>query len=282
MYRIWSNRPHLQPETETDDTCDENDVGGLGKYSHKDTGLIHQYYVEQVVSAGCFNVHCTESAEAKHKTCMRLPAKRVRHGRQNDTHASMTAYMCRRELFRSIQISHMPDPDKRTRCPPKPGVRLPLSQSTRWGPQMVTMNVDLTSPDAQRLFLHPGARIARVELLDLVCGVLGMAKSVASYRALQRLSWVLGQKLCSPSGITYWSTDSEYNVFRNSAGQARRDCLLLSGTENIPVTLPNGHVVTRRTALCCQAVCFITLGNLSLLPHHAIPARLQSEVNEGS
>ena len=57
--RIWSNPPHLDPETETEITFEENDVGGLGKYSHKDIGLSHHHWVEHVVSAGSFNVHCT-------------------------------------------------------------------------------------------------------------------------------------------------------------------------------------------------------------------------------
>jgi len=55
----------------TEDTEDESNIGGRGRFSHGDLALVHQHWVESVISAGCFSAHCTEAAEAYHKLCMR-------------------------------------------------------------------------------------------------------------------------------------------------------------------------------------------------------------------
>jgi hypothetical protein len=55
----------------TEDTEDESNIGGRGRFSHGDLALVHQHWVESVISAGCFSTHCTEAAEAYHKLCMR-------------------------------------------------------------------------------------------------------------------------------------------------------------------------------------------------------------------
>ena len=83
-------KPHLQSNSDTDDTDPDADVGGLGKYSHGKFCLPHQHHVEQVISAGGFNVHDTEASEAVHKLCMRLPAQRVKHGRPDTTRPDLT------------------------------------------------------------------------------------------------------------------------------------------------------------------------------------------------
>ena len=57
--------------SDTESTSDEDDIGGQGKFSHGDLALVHQHWVESIMSSGCFGVHCTEAAEAYHKVCMR-------------------------------------------------------------------------------------------------------------------------------------------------------------------------------------------------------------------
>ena len=125
----------------------------------------------------------------------------------------------------------------------------------------------------QERFLHPEVRIARVELMDLVCDRLGLSKSRSSYRLLNRLKWKFGQKLTTTSNATFWATDSRYSCPTSENKCQRRDNLLLRGTEMTYVTVPHtDRVVRKSTALCCQAICFLTIDNLhkigvQLLPH---------------
>lgn len=149
--RTWHPK-HLQTDSDTDSTDDDHHVGGLGKYSHKDTGLSHQHWGAQLKSAGCFNVHCTQASEASHKTNMRLASLRVRHLRHNITQASMQDYLCLNTLFENVKILH-----KRasrvmgTRPRVKvSGLHMPLTD--------VRMGADLASTVAQRQFLHPEIR----------------------------------------------------------------------------------------------------------------------------
>ena len=105
---MWSNAIiHIilrrnASDTDTASTSDDCIVGGLGKYSHASIGLSHQHWVEQVISAGSFGVHCTEAAEAYHKTCMRLASRRVKHLRPNLTQQSMIEYQRRFNLFETL------------------------------------------------------------------------------------------------------------------------------------------------------------------------------------
>lgn len=50
--REWKD--FTTPNTDTSDTDEENKVGGLGRYSHGNYCLLHQHFVEQVISAGRF------------------------------------------------------------------------------------------------------------------------------------------------------------------------------------------------------------------------------------
>ena len=59
----------------------------------QDGSLTHQHFVEQIVSAGGFNVHDVQAPEAAHKVNMHLPSARVRHLSTNETQASMLKYM---------------------------------------------------------------------------------------------------------------------------------------------------------------------------------------------
>ncbi len=122
----------------------------------------------------------------------------------------------------------------------RPGVRMPLQHSTRWGVQTVTMDTDLAVVEVQKLFLHREARITRVELMDLIYKEFGMPKTRVSYRACNTLGWTLGQKLTLANGLSYWATESQYNQAANK-GAPRRDTFLLKGTEYINVKLPNGR-----------------------------------------
>ena len=126
------------------------------------------------------------------------------------------------------------------------------------------MGDDLLDPQLQRRFLHPEVRLARVEILDLLCLKLGMATTRQSYRVMQRLVWTFGQKLVTPN-TTFWSTDSMYTHATSENACRRRDIFLLSGTERISVTRPDGTIVMSPTALCCQAVCFLRVSNLTSL-----------------
>ena len=84
------------------------DVGGLGFYSHGDQSLTHHHWVRQVISAGCFSVHCTETAESALKGVFRHALSRVRHAEQNVTHASMSNYLCHDLLYRALTPTFIP------------------------------------------------------------------------------------------------------------------------------------------------------------------------------
>ena len=85
--RSWDN--HSGEESSTEDTDDDHDTGGLGRYSHGTVCLSHQHWVRQVIAAGCFGVHNTQGPEAFHKKCVKLASSRVRHYRANDTRMNM-------------------------------------------------------------------------------------------------------------------------------------------------------------------------------------------------
>ena len=57
----------------------------------------------------------------------------------------------------------------------------------------VQMGPNLASINAQRQFLHPEARVARVEIMDLVCDKFGLPKTRRFYTALANLDWNFGQ-----------------------------------------------------------------------------------------
>ena len=199
--RSWN---HVQ-DTTTDDTSDDDLVGGLGKYSHKEICLSHQHWVDQVISAGSFGVHCTEAAEAMHKTCMKLSSQRVRHFRQNRTQKSMLDYLRRYTLFEELTKLHPPPPVQNARRRQDISVLLPLQCDSGY----VLMGHDLQTVARQQQFLHPEVRLARVEILDMLCERLDLSKTRQTYSCMNRLQWTFGQKLVLP-GSTYWATDTQY------------------------------------------------------------------------
>ena len=256
-------------------------MGGLGKYSHGTTALVHQHWPEQLKSAGAFSLHDTEAAEGVHKTCMREPSKRVKHARPNRTKDNMLQYLRRRSLF-EVLLWAQPQRVTRTRVASLvPQLYLPLTLPCAVRQQrLLSMGTDLADVHSQGQFLHPEVRVARVELMDLLCDRLGMPKSRASYEKMNGLEWSFNQKLVMPSGYTYWATDSRYTCHTSETCRRRRDIFLLKGTEPVTVALPNGHTQQKRTALCCEAVCFINVSSLLTL-NHAFPSTVQDELQDG-
>ena len=279
----WNNPTHLQPETDSTSTSEDDCVGGLGKYSHGKLGLSHQHWPEQIKSAGAFSLHDTEAAESAHKLCMRESSLRVKHLRPNLTQGAMLRYLRRHSLFEVLLWSQ----PKRTAIARAlnlvPLLYLPLNLPCAVRQRrLVNMGTNLSDVDSQRQFLHPEVRIARVELMDLLCDRLGMPKSRASYRKMSGLEWSFHQKLVLPSGYTYWATDSQYTCHTSETCRRRRDTFLLNGTELVTVKLPNGYTLQKPTALCCEAVCFITVSNLRDL-NHVFPSAVQEDIyNDGA
>ena len=151
--------------------------------------------MSQVIGAGSFNLHDTEAAEAAHKTSMGLASLRVRHLSDTKTHSNMLQYLCYYTTFEQLKLK-IPafNSTAKRRLLIRPGIKLPLMEFIRGvGTFKVEMGDNLQSVDTQKRFLHCEARIARVELMDLVCDKLGFSKSRRSYAALARLQWSFGQ-----------------------------------------------------------------------------------------
>ena len=223
-YRLLSAWKHVDVETDTEDTDEDHDVGGLGVFSHKATALSHQHWIEQVQCNGGFNVGCTQAAEASHKTHMRLASQRVRHMRDNETTQKMQDYLCHHLLFEKLVSIHectKEQPVRKTRSP-SPGVSMTLN---------ISMGTNLTSTTQQRQFLHSQVRLARVELMDLLCNELSVPRSRESYDSFSWLRWNFGQKLTMSDGVSYWATDTSYTA--GGVSSPRRDVFLLRGSEKV-------------------------------------------------
>ena len=225
--------PIRESGSDTDDTDADHDVGGMGCFSHGAHCLTHQHWVDQVISAGGFNVHCTQGAEAAHKINMYLASLRVRHLHANFTQGAMLKYLCLLQVFEHL-TPFIDTREPRTRSE-KPGVRIPIH---------------ITVPDIgpslrfQRSILHREVRLSGVEFLDLLCVKLGLGKHRRSYVKLQSLGFHFGQKLIAQNGKTFWGTDSQYP----SSTRARRDMLHLNGVEH-------------GNALGCETICFVYITN---------------------
>ena len=139
-------------------------------------------------------MHDTQDAESAHKTSMGLAASRVRHYHLNKTQTNMQKYLWNYTVFEALRkklISNHP-----RRCTTiKTGVVLPLFEHIRGTDrgESLEMGDDLHTVRSQERFLHPEARVARVELMDLVCDQLGLSRTRRSYAAMSRLHWVFGQ-----------------------------------------------------------------------------------------
>ena len=160
------------PEEGTDTSATDSDrqVGGLGRYSHSKIALVHQHWIMQVLSAGGFNVHCTQASEAAHKKFMKLASLRVRHRRPNETYAKMSEYLQTHLLFESVWAYHKLKlgSSEEVTTPRKPktvSVRQPL---VRRDGTKLTMGSGLDQAVTQRSFLHNQVRLTRAELLDLL------------------------------------------------------------------------------------------------------------------
>lgn len=201
-------------------------------------------------------MHCTQSAEAKHKIVMHVASVRVHHRDVNSTQSSMLHYLFLRKLFDAMKQL-----DPRPGIPPLRtlsfGVRVPLCQLE---------TVERFSAVAfQESFLHREARIARVELMDLLCDKLALPRTRLSYSRLEMLRYNLGQKFIRSDGLVLWATDTQYLPETKGCHQ-RRDNLLLHGTDQ---------------ALCCQAVLFFTVSGFALTGL-TVPESVQDEMDEDS
>ena len=238
--------------------------------SHSKIALTHQHWIMQILSAGAFGVTCTQSSEASHKQNMRLPSARVRHRRQPDTQRDMSKYMQYALLFEEIKtlrnalkvgsescFPNDPKVGKPLKCPAVVGKTLtcPVTGSN------LPMGPHLQSPTTQKLFLHPQVRLTRVELMDMFCSKLEVPHNQLSYTTFNSLVWTFGQTLKMKSSC-FWATDDNYLVSKTTNTRSqRRDVFILEGTE--VGKKPDGTPF--RNALCCEAVCFVTIANLMSL-----------------
>jgi len=275
-FREWDN--HTTMPSDTNDTSEEYKVPGVGKFSHGDYNLTHQHWVQQIVNSGYFGMHDTESAEAFHKKCMRLPSERVRHLGQRRTQESMLRYLMKDLVFTELKDNLLPTADTRAQMA-NAGVHLPLRCVLGHRECNLAMGRALDSVATQQSVLHQELRLARVEILDLLCAKFNMPRTMRSYALLEELGWSFGQKLIMPGGPTYWATDSAYTWYTDSEVRGRRDCFILEGSEITTVTLPGGRQERRTTALCCQAICFVKLTNVDLLRGRVhIPYDIECEI----
>ena len=227
---IREHAAHTTPVTDTDDTSDDESVGGFGLYSHSHYCHTHQHWVDQVISAGGFNVHCTQASEASHKINMHMAARRVRHYEPNKTQDWMLQYLCNLTTFG--ELKHLLKVDKQTVVRKvNAGVRQPLTCT------------DLKDSIGDT-FLHREVRLAEFEVANLICQVLDLpVDDVRTHDSLKVLSIRFWQKLLRQDGRTFWATPDRHDVFR----------------------IKNVHT----DCLCGEAVCFLSIDNLkTLLPDH--------------
>ena len=263
--RTW--RSHRTQNTDTDSTSEDSSLGGEPTFSHGSVGLSHQHWVAQVISGGAFGVHCTQAAEAYHKKCMKLPAERVRHfaSSSNWTAANMQNYLKNNYLFNEMS-TQLPCPASRVNI--TQGLGKPLS---------CDMGTNFNTRAVQQTFLHRELRIARLELMDMLCNRLNLPRTAFGYNLLQSFKFHFGQQLTRSDGNVYWATDSSY-LLSSTRGRGRRDILCVDGHETVPGRQPDGSVALVNNALCCQAVCFLVLEFVSTFFYNG--GRLPPEVQE--
>ena len=258
--RTWAS--HRTNNTDTSSTSDDSTLVGLDKFAHGNHGLTHQHWVDQVVSAGSFAVHCTQAAESHHKHCMKLPSQRVRHLTAARTQTGMQEYLKYTYLFSEMEqeLPSFAPPRQRT---PSSGMSFELSIKVdgQWKP--LSMGSDFAQVEVQQSFLHPELRIARFELLDLLCDYLHLPKNLNSYRSLQNLDYAFGQKWTRSDGAVFWATDTQYNWTGTSGNGKRRDNLFIKGVETTRTRQQDGRYAMVQNALCCEAVGFLVVNNLA-------------------
>ena len=230
------------PTTDTDDTDEDRDVGGQSMYSHNTMCLTHQHWVDQVVSAGGFNVHCAQGAESSHKFNMHVASARVRHdASSNVTQTSMLHYLCEQLIFQHLSLLTEEDDGDKSSHAVRPGLHHPLG---------FEFNTNLCDPRFRQTFLHPQVRVTVEELILFLCQRLHLPNTFESFRQLGQAQINLGTKYVvrtvgSERAQTFWGTDDRRTVNVT----ARRDLLFLKGTVD-----GNG--------LCAETVCFVQVSNL--------------------
>lgn len=264
--RTW--RHHTTPNTDTDSTSDDSSLGGEPLFSHGSCGLSHQHWVSQVISAGSFGVHCTQAAEAYHKHCMKLPAARVRHiASGNTTTVNMQEYLQYNYLFNEMS-AHLPVPAVRINSTHGLGKHL-----------FCEMGINFADPAVQQSFLHKELRVSRLELLHMLCNRFGMDRTRTSYDLLENFKFHFGQQLIRSDGNVYWATDSSY-LFSSTCG--RREVLCIDGYETVQRRHPDGSITLVKNSLCCQAVCFLVLDNVTRFYFNGgqLPREVQDRVSD--
>ena len=208
-------------------------------YSHNSMNLNHQHWVDQVISAGGFNVHCAQGPEASHKYNMHIAAARVRHGDNNKTQYNMLKYLCERSVFHQLFLEMVAsEMVPRKSATPTPGLQKPLS---------FECGINLLEASFRNSFIHSEVRIAVSELIILICGKIGLPPTLQSFRQLVGAHIVLGQKFTRSGkpNQTFWATDTA----RSSTAGPRRDMMFLKGSVN-------------GCALGAEAICFVHISNL--------------------
>lgn len=231
------------PTTDTDDTDEDRALGGHCMYSHNTMALNHHHWVMQILSAGGFNVHCTQGPESSHKFNMHLAAERVKHGDSNETQRAMLKYLCVQLVFRQLYLMMVQAGGTRSSPTARVGLHRPLA---------FQFGKKLLSSSFRKTFLHSNIRLTVEELLLLICSKLGLPGTLSSFTQLSNVSIVIGSKFTRATddgrGETFWATDSA----RSSIAGSRRDMLFLQGTED-------------GNALCAEAICFVQISNLSAI-----------------
>ena len=188
--------------------------------------------MKQLLGAGGFNVHCTQRAEAAHKVCMHKAVQRVRKLHNNKTQRSMMLYLLNDYLFQELKTQFPGFEKSVVKKTLRAGIKVPLL--TNSGSVMVMHMGRLRFHNArfQTTFLHQEVRIARVELMDLICHWLGLPQIRQSYALLEGLKYEFGQKIVREDGSIFWATDSQYSFSMGDTSHRRRDILRISGTES--------------------------------------------------
>ena len=251
------------PCSDTDDTDSDSEVGGHSFYSHGDKCLVHQHWVMQVVSAGGFNVHCTQSAESAHKISAKLASLRVRHLHSNKTKSSMLQYLCFHNVFEDM-IKTIPSFETRDHhyTAPSPGVRVPLLNDDGTTFTLHT-GARFDSRDFQNKFIHREVLLTKFEFMDLLCAQFGLPLTIESYSILERLVYSFGQKLICSECEIFWATDTQYPYDTSCGSRRRRDILAIEGLETHVYTLGDGSNIRKANALCGECICFVTVSDIS-------------------
>ena len=227
----------------TESTDEDERVGGLGMFSHGRLSLTHQHWVSQVITAGGFNVHCTQGPEASHKINMHLAAARVRHGGQaNITQFSMLHYLCNYIMYEDMIVNGQDRPAQTAVIQHKSCVKVPIESPVPQG-----RGFQRDSARYRACFIHRQVRVAVNEFYDLLCPHLGLKKTIAeTYEKLASLSFTFGQLFVRADGQKFWATDCQY-----THGKGRRDMLRLKGRDS------------RGDAFTCETVCFVEVSGVT-------------------